>query len=189
MIDNLLLIGPTRRSIALQTRKGRDIVNEISPEPTPQRVALFWKLVKDHEGWEVRKPPVGGYNCAGHVWACRRTGIFDDFDTQVLGILSDDDYRALEGTESPKRGDLALYWESVSPRRELYHVGIVFEVREGVTRESPRIPWVLSKLDATAGEVLHHYRQVTFIPGGSYEVEFWTDRPQPSRRPNDDPAA
>jgi hypothetical protein len=49
---------------------------------------------------------------------------------------------------------------------------------EGVTEESPRIPWVLSKLDSTSGEVLHHFNDVTFIEGVEHLVIFWTDRPR-----------
>jgi len=186
MFEAQRLLGDTTRSIVLQTRAGGKIVNEITLPPTPGQIKDRENLAKKFPAWENRKPPTGGYNCAGHVWAARRTGIFDDFDDQVMTILKDDGYRLLAVGEELKRGDLALYWEFLSPRKNLYHVGMIFDLRS--TREllglesaaSPRsalIPWVLSKPDAFSGEILHHERHVYFYPDAKYSIEYWTDRP------------
>ncbi|HEY2910873.1 MAG TPA: hypothetical protein VGI99_11545 [Gemmataceae bacterium] len=188
MFEAQRILGDTRRSIIVQTRAGTPIANEITLDPIEKQIEAFHQLAGKHPGWEVRKPPVGGYNCAGHVWASRRTGLFDDLDAAALTILKEDGYRLLSETEEPQRGDLVLYWESLNPRRSLYHVGVVFELRPslqlaGAAQEvSPRrIPWILSKLDAFSGEVLHNMNQVYFYPGAQYSVEHWTDRPHAKR--------
>jgi hypothetical protein len=184
MFEAQRLFGTTARSIVLQTRRGTPITNEITLEPTARQISEREEVARRFPAWEHRKPATGGYNCAGHVWAARRTGIFDDFDRQVQTILADDGYRVVGPGEEPMRGDLALYWESVTPRRNLHHVGIVFEVRDsilllpGTANVNPgRVPWVLSKPDAFSGEVLHHLNHVYFYPDAKYSVEYWTDRP------------
>lgn len=189
MFERERLLGNTTRSIVIQTRTGRDIVNEISPDPTPQQIRERDAIAQRFEGWEMRKPATGGYNCAGHVWAARRTGIFDDFDGQAMTILKDDGYRLLDAGEEPHRGDLVLYWESLNPRKNLHHVGMVFELRPAihiVGTSSPMpvglIPWVLSKMDAWSGEFLHPLNHVYFYPDAKYSVEYWTDRPFPRGR-------
>lgn len=181
MFNSPFLAGDTTRAIVVQTRTGHSVVNEITLPPSPKAVAQFTALTRRFANWQVRKPPTGGYNCAGHVWASRRTGIFDDLDAQALQILNDDGYRPLGGMADARPGDLALYWETVSPRTNLHHVGIVFELRSpllvtGGQKLAPH-PWVLSKFDAFAGEALHHFSEVFFYENAEFTVEFWTDRP------------
>jgi len=181
MFDNLQLLSTSSPDIVLHTRTRRPIPNEIGCAPTEQHIRRFQALLKQGQplGWEVRKPPTGGYNCAGHVWASRRTGIYEDLEQNVKYILQDDGYRLI-GRENAYtlvlQGDLVLYWDSFQQGRLFLHVGMVSEMRDGVTRESPRLPWVLSKWDDVSGEVLHHFKNVPF-PAGDFVVEFWTDRP------------
>jgi hypothetical protein len=172
MFEEMRLFGTTVKRIVLQTRTGNDIKNEIGLEPEARHFAKFSKIVHDHFGWRVRKHPCGGYNCFGHVWASRRTAVYDDFDAQAQKVLADDGYRKLAEFEPPMTGDLVLYW-SESPR-QLHHIGAVAEMRDGPATSSPTIPWVLSKIDDSLGEVLHHHAD----PAVSVPVtaEFWTDR-------------
>ena len=78
-------------------------------------------------------------------------------------------------------GDLALYWESLEPRNNLHHVGMVVERRPALltigSDKASLHPWVLSKLDAFLGEVVHHYNDVEFYAGAKFVVEYWTERP------------
>jgi hypothetical protein len=73
-------------------------------------------------------------------------------------------------------GDLVLYADEETS--EHIHVGMIMEMRDGVSRESPKIPWVLSKWNSTSGEVMHY---VSDVPYGKQriqaKIEYWTDRP------------
>jgi hypothetical protein len=174
MFDDLKILGSTERSIKLQTRLGRDIPNVIDPAPTVEQIAKFGRLVQKHPGWTVRREPAGGYNCVGHVWACRRTGIFDDLEAQIRHIQSDDGYRSIEQDEV-MLGDLVSYWETLAGgTRRFIHVAQVVELRV-MAGSSLKLPWVLSKLDATSGEVFHHFRDVAY---DCDYLEYWSDRPK-----------
>lgn len=179
MFDHLLLQQPARQ-LALQAVNGRDIANTVMPAATPADVRKFELLLevarKRFHQWEVRKPATGGYNCAGHVFANRRTAIFEgkggeSFEDHVRHILKWDGYRP---TDQPLVGDVVLYWMD-RRRTALLHVAVVSEVRRlhgGIGAGSPH---VLSKWDGGSGECLHHFRQVPANFGEDYEVEYWTD--------------
>src|SRR5437660_1268307 len=89
MLENLRLRKATERSIVLQTRRGREIKNVIDVEPEHYHVQKYQLLLRKHPRWKERKPPAGGYNCVGHVWASRRTGVFDDLEDQLSVIFDD----------------------------------------------------------------------------------------------------
>ena len=177
MFESILLAGPRRRSIVLQTHLGNDIQNEIAVHPVPDHAAArFDRLRTLHPNWQVRKPPTGIYNCFGHVWACRRTAVYDEFDEYVLKVRDDDGYRVVDwrGDESPCPGDVACYWEQIDPYRNCFHVGRVVHLE--ARKKLPPFVFVLSKWDDTAGEVVHH---ATDYPKsfGDAKLEYWTDRP------------
>jgi hypothetical protein len=178
LLESLRLRESTEKRIVLQTRKGREIRNVIDVDPDYWHIQNYQRLLKEHPGWTERKPPVGGYNCVGHVWASRRTGVFDDLEDQLKVILDDDGYRYIDiEKEKPHPGDLVTYWRPAHPRPMFLHVGMIVNMKEGPSKESPRIPWVLSKMDSTSGEVLHHFNDVKFIQGVEHITSFWTDRP------------
>jgi hypothetical protein len=165
------LSGNRARSIPLATRAGTEIPNEVAADPSPQHFARYEALLQKHKfGWRPRKPPCGGYNCFGHVWASRRTAIYDT--ESVRRILVEDGYRI---TLNPQVDDVALVVEE----SDVYHVGRVIELRS-VNPGSPSIPWILSKWDDWGGEVLHSVQDLPFDPsqGFNTQVEFWTDRPK-----------
>lgn len=131
-------------------------------------------LDKYGQRWTKRKPATGIYNCAGHVWASRRTSILDPQDWQV--ILRDDDYRLLNESEAPVPGDLVLYLDQAN--REALHVGRILGLSPGVASGAQEIPWVLSKWNSTSGEVMHSVHDVPYHSQGiPVAVEYWTDRP------------
>lgn len=181
MFDHLLLQQPARQ-LALQAVNGRDIANTVMPAATLADVRKFGLLVDAARSqslhWEVRKPATGGYNCAGHVLACRRTAIFDgkggeSFEAHVQLVLGWDGFRL---TEHPSVGDIVLYWDD-QRRTNLLHLGVVNELQRLHDGQGPGVPRVLSKWDAGSGECLHHVRQVPRNFGPDFVVEYWTDRP------------
>jgi hypothetical protein len=176
MFEEVKLFGSPEQRIVVQTRKGRDVKNVIEPEPGFQQRQIYQRLLEKYgRQWHPRRPATGGYNCAGHVWASRRTGIFDPSDWRL--ILDDDGYRRLAPDEQPQPGDLVLYVDNVNA--EILHVGMILEMRQGVTPDSPRLPWVLSKWDAKSGEVMHFVRDLPpwEDQGFSVIIQYWTDRP------------
>ena len=177
MFEEQRLLGPTGRSIVLQTHRGRPIENEIALEPDERLIKKYNDLSKEHRFWWERKPPSGVYNCVGHVWASRRTAVYaPDIETKILRIFEDDGYRVVDWPgESLAPGDLATYWESARGHKGFWHVGIVSEIRQGLVGGSQPAPWILSKWDDASGEVLHYYKDCPFSP--EIEAEFWTDRP------------
>ncbi len=184
MFDHLLIQQPARQ-LALQAVNGRDIANTVMPAATVADARKFELLVdgarKRLHHWVVRKPATGGYNCAGHVFACRRTAVFESkggesFETHVRLILGWDGYRL---TERPLPGDVVLYWAD-GRRTNLLHLGAVSEVRPLQGGVGDGVPHVLSKWDAGSGECLHHVRHVPAFFGEDFEVEYWTDRLHPT---------
>ena len=174
MFQEAALLGPAERSIVVQTRKGTNLKNAIQPEPGYQQRQFYQALLGEYgAGWEQRKPATGVYNCAGHVWASRRTALLDPTEWRI--ILDEDDYRRIGENETPSPGDLALYIDKIDG--EILHVARVLELRAGVAAHARRMPWLLSKWNASSGEVMHFAHDVPYgTQGIPFEIEYWTDR-------------
>ena len=175
MFEEVRLFGPTERSIVVQTRKGTDVHNVIEPAPGFQQLQ-FYRALLDRYGsnWEQRKPATGVYNCAGHVWASRRTALLEPVEWRL--ILDEDDYRRVEKDERKAPGDLVLYVDEASD--EILHVARILQLRPGVAPDAEQIPWVLSKWDSKSGEVMHSAYDVPYQNQGiPCRMEYWTDRP------------
>lgn len=163
--------GSGDQGIALQTRTGRDIRNSLGVALSEIHLRRYEALMTKHgRNWQQRRVPSGDYNCAGHVWASRRTCIYEEADWRM--ILAEDGYRA---TQEPVSDDLIVYVES---EQGILHIGRVVELRQGVSQESRRIPWVVSKWSDVSGEVCHFehdhpYEEFGFV----VSIEYWTDRP------------
>jgi hypothetical protein len=177
MFEVAAALGDTEREIPLATARGAKIDNlvEIDPPP-PHSVRAYEALVAAcGKGWKERKPATGRYNCAGHVWASRRTTILD-VKMYVL-IIRDDGYRRLGDAEQVFPGDIAVYADG-EEGGEILHVGRVYRLLPGLTPESPLIPYVISKWNSTSGESLHAVFDVPYqkhFPG--LLIYFLTDRP------------
>jgi hypothetical protein len=167
------LLGTSRenRKIIVQTRAGTNLDNFIGPDASGVCVNRFELLRRKHLGWEVRKPPTGGYNCAGMVWASRRTALPapDDWSR----VLIEDGYRQLSSSEAPRLGDLAVYFSHRSNR--IMHIGRVCRI-DRITQESRALPRILSKLDLTLGEVIHAVDDIVLDGGDPFDVRLYTDR-------------
>jgi hypothetical protein len=171
------LLGQKPRGIALQTRLGTDIPNQLGMQLTTQHVQRDELLVKTHGAtWQRRRSACGEYNCTGHVWASRRTGIFDSKAWET--ILVEDGYRK---TEHPQADDLAAYYDQDG---QMLHVGRVVELRP-ITPGASSIPWIVSKWADFTGEYVHNANHHPFnAPGLGFRVHivYWTDRPEESLR-------
>jgi hypothetical protein len=176
MFELLRLHGSSGGSIALQTRKGRDIPNELGLELTPQHHSRYDLLLKRAgRNWQLRRSPSGGYNCAGHVWASRRTCVYE---VDWKNILDDDGYRR---TDHPVADDLVLY---VERNYGILHIGRIVEMRQGLTAESSRIAWVVSKWNNWSGEVCHFVLDHPWGDEGfDVTLQFWTDRSEKDLSP------
>jgi hypothetical protein len=170
MFGDVNILGTPPRGIKLQTRRGNDIANEAALAPEARHIRSFQDLLTVFNRWEVRCDPIGIYNCAGHVWASRRTSIYDDFAYRL--IIDDDGYREISEA-NVRPGDITIYLDEED--REIYHVGLVVEMRELVVGGSTRVPWVLSKLGDSMGEVLHSAYDFR-LPNYSLRPRFWTER-------------
>jgi hypothetical protein len=175
MFEELRLLGSTERSIVVQTRKGTPISNVIELEPGAMEQRRYRLLLEQFgPNWIERRPSAGIYNCAGHVWASRRTSILKL--EAWHSILSEDGYRIVSQAEMPVAGDLVLYADENGG--EYLHVGVILEVREGISPASSPIPWVLSKWNSTSGEVMHFAHDVPYARQGiPTRIQYWTDRP------------
>jgi hypothetical protein len=176
VFEVLRLAGTGERGITLETCRRQRIENAQAPKPGLQDLNFFDLLVSTHGQWAVRKQPCGVYNCFGHVWASRRTAIYDD--PELKKILRDDGYRMLS-QEAPMPGDVVLYYDPAHTYN--WHSGRIIQLHHllaehGQAMGNP-IPWVLSKLSAVQGEVLHAICDVQSPYDGKFTLEIWTDRP------------
>lgn len=170
MFEVVTFAGSRQRSIGLDTRAGNHVENEQSLPPDHQTVALYNRVLEKHPAWVARKACCGTYNCFGHVWASRRTCVFES--DEVWRILREDDYRQIVVSEAD-RGDVVVYLHSDG--LTIWHAGIL-EFREIYGSGGRAVPWVLSKVDASKGEVLHPIDDVH--ASFEYETQIWTDRHQ-----------
>ena len=101
------LIGSPQNGIPLVTSKGNQIGNMQGAKVAAGRVLAFREMCARQINWNFRRDSYGLYNCAGLVWASRRTGISQN--EEWLKILADDGYRQ---TLHPILDDLVLYRDS-----------------------------------------------------------------------------
>jgi hypothetical protein len=176
LFTEIKLIGtPLSKPLPLATRLGTQIDNEPGPPISEEAVKKHEQLVRKHgRWWQRRVDPVGGYNCAGHVWASRRAAVYESSEWRK--IIAEDGYKPVRETV-PIPGDLAIY---LLPDGKIVHIGEVMRI-EGGAGEIKKA-FVLSKWDDLSGEYLHNVDDVPFkhqFP--DMKVEFWTER---LREPN-----
>ncbi len=165
-------LGPTVKSIRLDTSKGEAILNQIEPPPNQLSINRENLLkVKFGRKWTRRASQRGAYNCAGLVWASRRTSILKDAEWDK--IYEHDGYRTLADDESPMPGDLAVYGDE---KAGYFHVGLVIGESEGIMKGATPFPLIVSKWDSSSGEYIHRQNDVPFQQSLDYEVKYWTDR-------------
>lgn len=173
MFDGPVILGGDDRGIVVETHKGTRIANCIAAHPTEDRIQRYRGFLnKFGEHWQERRSATGIYNCAGHVWASRRTSIYEDEAWRK--ILEDDAYRLLPAGEPPAPGDLVLY---VDEEEKFIHVARVVALEPPVGEGGSPIPRVISKWNDSFGEVIHRAPDVPYARiGYDCRIEIWTDR-------------
>jgi hypothetical protein len=145
MFEILKIAIPRKKSIALDTRLGNPIENEIAPSPSDMNKQKDLRIYREYIlKWEQRIPPTGIYNCIGHVWASRRTAIYSDKARKK--IISDDGYTELLLTDNPLPDDFIVYEDKESDY--FLHIGRVIAVSNSEIK-------ILSKWDDSSGEYIH----------------------------------
>lgn len=163
-------LGSTEKSIPLATGKGRTIENLVEIDPPPSHSIQRDRDVFDRfrGKWTPRKSAVGRYNCAGMVWASRRTCILDPKFYEWF--IEDDGYRDIRIGEAPLPGDIAVYIDTES-QDEILHVGRVCYLTD------KQIPIVLSKWNSTSGEYFHAIQDHPYTRTHRVRHKVMTDRP------------
>jgi hypothetical protein len=157
-------------SLRMQTKRGNDIPNRISPERAPAALRAAESI------WKARFPDIevrslsATYNCIGLVVASRRACADPD---DILWILRDDGYRRLGGEAEVQVGDVVIYRDDSGTLR---HAGIVIR-KELIVSASNDEPLVILSQWGLDGEYTHKMSQVPEIYGKA--AEFWTDRRDP----------
>ena len=113
----------------------------------------------------------GLYNCAGLVWASRRTGI--SLNEDRVRILTDDGYRPIS---DPCLDDLVLYRDSEDGT--FLHVARIVGFEKGISDKSSKIPIVLSKWGHDLGECVHFAYDLALPNSYNVSIEYWTERPK-----------
>jgi hypothetical protein len=137
-------------SIALATHFDTAVKNET----TDPALALSGVRAKREDAFRakyaVRRPPVAGYNCFGHIFALRRTALYD-FDTSVLETILDED--GYGEVHEAAVGDVVVYFDT---KLQPFHAGRVVRFdRLFVGLASNEVAIVLSKFDDVSGEYEH----------------------------------
>lgn len=160
--------GPQdRASIPLATRQGTWIPNVRRPEQSPATHMAYINLYKQRVPSARLRSSTAVYNCAGLVFASRRTWVFMQ---EVPKILGEDGYHRLAGLPDVEIGDLVIYRETRGS--SMTHIGIIIERRAHVPSAEWKIT-VMSKWGA-AGEYVHPLKDVPTAYGEP--GEFWTER-------------
>lgn len=142
-----------RWAIALATHLGTDITNETcSPAvKADQRSGRARAEARFSERFVRVRPPIAGYNCFGHVFAARRTILYD---ADVELILVEDGFAEIAKRDMAP-DDVVVYADDRGP----IHVAKVLRREPRVVQaggSSGHIEWkVLSKFDDVSGEYEH----------------------------------
>lgn len=167
MFDSLKLLRTGPATLALQTRKGQNVANEVALPPEPHQIRKYEILRAKRPQWRHRRGSCGTYNCFGHVFAARRTAIYED--KEVDKILADDGYKRVTHATAHV-GDVAVYRN----RHGFAHAAQVIEIGPAAPGTQLRPIWALSKWDDGCGEDSHLLHDVPVAYDG--DIEIWTDR-------------
>jgi hypothetical protein len=145
--------------------------------PESQCAQRFEAIKRRHPGAIVRKGVIGGYNCAGLVWASRRAVVPNPRDWET--ILIEDGYRLIPDSEADI-GDIVVDRDAAD-LNQILHVGRICKMDAlfvaGLERGNSRgIFMVLSKLDLTLGELIHRKDDIHFFGSSPFVSQVYTDR-------------
>lgn len=112
-------IFASEESIRLETRKGNEIENSQATDIDRLEISHFYAVIKKHPRAIQRVGLMPLYNCHGMTFACKRTGISDNYTINL--ILEDDNYKEI-AKENIMAGDIVLY---ISENGDYEHSGII----------------------------------------------------------------
>ena len=139
-------ILPLTSELALHTRRGNQIVNEINREPLRYGDQLRAEDLEREYGFPcVHRPvnPSRKYNCHGLTFASRRTWI--DSAEEVHKIIREDEYEEINPVARVMPGDVAVYYGEGG---DVEHSGVVIRL------DALNVPIILSKWGA-CHEIIH----------------------------------
>lgn len=163
-IESLLLQDPSSDGIDLATSKNSSIPNVVAPPICDEARRKYKTLRKRFPNWRNRRSACGRYNCYGHVFASRRTTIYDD--KFIYRILEEDGFTEIGLTEMAKAGDIVLY---------RLRNGIILHAGQVVDATPDKVV-ILSKWDDSMGEDFHLATDVPKIYLQESPAQYWTDR-------------
>lgn len=169
MFESKLLLNP---EIIVTTRQGTRIDNAPGALPFAGALLQYRDWCAKHPKWVRRKPPTGGYNCFGHVFASRRTSIYDPKWVDL--ILREDGYRKISEVEALP-DDVVLYRQDDG---EVCHAVRVVKADEPILIGST-VPHLLvvSKWSDNGGESIHYLEDCPEeLRALRFTTEVWTDR-------------
>ena len=160
------------RSLELATRAGERIPNvrEFPLSPTVMKTRI--RQHRESHPHIVVRSAASVYNCAGMVFASRRTAI--DIDL-VRRILKEDGYRQI-ASEDMQMGDIVLYADQ---SQRVSHVGMIASMHVGmiasmpVERQGQLNPVRILSQWGSDGEYFHAPLDVPALYGRP--SEYWTD--------------
>src|SRR5579884_3544505 len=122
MFDAIILDGTRETEFLLLTRNRSKIGNTPAAPQVDASEWERWKRVnRNGIQFEIRKEACGVYNCAGLVWANRRTAIYESAEYEL--ILREDGYRKIVGEEKVQLGDIVVC--RLSNDTKIVHVGVI----------------------------------------------------------------
>jgi hypothetical protein len=152
--------GGTGDPVALQTqtRKRRQIGNEVRPEKAPESLREGVRIITDAYPDVEPLSATALYNCYGLAFASRRSWIIDE--TEVQKVLADDDFRDL-GWDARlwASGDIVLYYSG----EELSHVAVITDKRANI--ETGEVAVRVVSAWGESGEYLHLIDRVSPLLG------------------------
>lgn len=154
--------------LALETRTGKPIPNIQKLPQAPEAIrAAVDMFTRNYPGIRVRSLS-STYNCAGLVFATRRTGIEM---VHLPLIMTEDGYKKVLKPSEVRVCDIVIYRKE--PDGPIRHIGIVVELAFDIENATPRFQ-IVSQWGYN-GEYLHEESEVPTVHYGSHR-EYWTER-------------
>lgn len=179
--DKISTTGNNSWKIDLATHLGSAIENETcGPELrlTGRREVAERRYT---ELWSRRREPTAGYNCFGHVFACRRTTLYD---ADIEQILWEDGFGNIGDESQFLVGDVVVYWDERGPVHVAEIVRFDGVILTGEAHGPDRVPYVLSKFDDVSGEYEHSIDDnkwaITPVTRKVYRARAQKPKPRPS---------
>ena len=173
-------LNPTPiKKLTIETKTGIPIPNEqaediVSGDKRFYCDKLWTKYLDACPSWKRRRPSTPLYNCAGLVFAHRRTGIYDSEWYERL--LDEEGYREIPRDKSLP-GDIVAYRND---KKEILHFALVYASSPGIQFGEVHQVLAISKWDSRTGEFLHKVDESPFTVKNAQEKGspfFYTDRP------------